>query len=113
MTEATRDKVRSRGGIPRGLAATGPILFSYGFRPFFLGGAIWACLAMSLWIIALSGRIEAPHFQQVTIDGGVGQHQRSTDELARRLRARSHWQIPTGLSGGQGTSAERRLDASR
>ena len=30
-------------------------LFSYGFRPFFLGGAIWAALAMILWIGELSG----------------------------------------------------------
>ncbi len=44
-----------RGGIPRGLARSGPVLFSYGFRPFFLGGAIWAVLAMALWVLALSG----------------------------------------------------------
>ena len=30
-------------------------LFSYGFRPFFLGGAIWAALAMVLWIGELTG----------------------------------------------------------
>jgi len=30
-------------------------LFSYGFRPFFLGGATWAALAMALWIGELSG----------------------------------------------------------
>lgn len=44
-----------RGGIPRGLSREGPILFSYGFRPFFLGGALWAVLAMTLWILAMSG----------------------------------------------------------
>ena len=27
--------------VPRGLARTGPVLFSYGFRPFFLGGALY------------------------------------------------------------------------
>jgi uncharacterized protein involved in response to NO len=47
-----------KGGIPRGLSATGPVLFSYGFRPFFLGGATWACAAMVLWILAVSGQIE-------------------------------------------------------
>lgn len=42
-------------GIPRGLARTGPALFSYGFRPFFLGGAVWALLAMVLFLTGLSG----------------------------------------------------------
>ena len=51
------ERPHRRGGIPRGLSATGPILFSYGFRPFFLGGAIWACLAMVLWILTVSGHI--------------------------------------------------------
>lgn len=46
-------KLRS-GGIPRGLATTGPILFSYGFRPFFLGAALMAIAAMVLWILALT-----------------------------------------------------------
>lgn len=58
MSEATTVKTKPKGGIPRGLSATGPILFSYGFRPFFLGGAIWACAAMVLWIAAVSGNIE-------------------------------------------------------
>lgn len=58
MTDTTTAKRQGKGGIPRGLSATGPILFSYGFRPFFLGGAVWACLAMVLWIAALSGAIE-------------------------------------------------------
>ncbi|GGD37363.1 NnrS family protein [Aureimonas glaciei] len=40
--------------IPRGLAITGPILFSYGFRPFFLAGGSWAVIAMLLWIAALA-----------------------------------------------------------
>jgi uncharacterized protein involved in response to NO len=30
-------------------------LLSYGFRPFFLGAALWACIAMVLWIGLLSG----------------------------------------------------------
>lgn len=42
-----------RGGIPRGLRHTGPVLLSYGFRPFFLGAAASAVLAMVLWIGAL------------------------------------------------------------
>jgi uncharacterized protein involved in response to NO len=58
MSEATTVKTKPKGGIPRGLSATGPILFSYGFRPFFLAGATWACAAMVLWIAAVSGNIE-------------------------------------------------------
>ena len=49
---------RRPGGIPRGLSATGPVLFSYGFRPFFLGGAAWACVAMIAWVAAVSGMID-------------------------------------------------------
>lgn len=57
MTDIATRPGRPKGGIPRGLSATGPVLFSYGFRPFFLGGAIWAAVVMVLWILALSGRI--------------------------------------------------------
>lgn len=39
---------------------TGPALFSYGFRPFFLFGALWAAVAMVLWIMALGGMISLP-----------------------------------------------------
>lgn len=46
---------RRPGGIPRGLDHHGPALFSYGFRPFFLGGAVWAVLSMALWVAALAG----------------------------------------------------------
>lgn len=43
-----------RKPVPRGLAHTGPVLLSYGFRPFFLAAGVWAVLAMALWITALS-----------------------------------------------------------
>lgn len=33
----------------------GPAILSYGFRPFFLFGAIWAALAMVLWLLMLTG----------------------------------------------------------
>lgn len=39
---------------------TGPAIFSYGFRPFFLFGAVWAALAMLLWILMLSGVLALP-----------------------------------------------------
>ncbi len=48
-------RLRPAGGIPRGLARTGPVLFSYGFRPFFLGAGVWATAAMALWVRALAG----------------------------------------------------------
>ncbi|MFT6674843.1 MAG: hypothetical protein ACJAVM_001029 [Sulfitobacter sp.] len=38
----------------------GPALFSYGFRPFFLFGALWAALAMLLWIMMLTGWANLP-----------------------------------------------------
>lgn len=41
-------------------AWTGPAILTYGFRPFFLGGAIWAALAMALWVLTLEGRISLP-----------------------------------------------------
>lgn len=47
-------KPRPSGGIPRGIATTGPVLFSYGFRPFFLGASLWAIFAMAAWIVALT-----------------------------------------------------------
>jgi uncharacterized protein involved in response to NO len=47
--------------IPAGLARrrdySGPALFSYGFRPFFLGGAIWAALAILVWIPLHAGAL--------------------------------------------------------
>ncbi|MGE0037724.1 MAG: NnrS family protein [Xanthobacteraceae bacterium] len=49
------DPVRAAGGIPR-LGPYAIPLLSYGFRPFFLGAAIWACLAMIGWVGLLTGR---------------------------------------------------------
>ncbi|HUS54696.1 MAG TPA: NnrS family protein [Thermohalobaculum sp.] len=37
-------------------AWTGPAILSFGFRPFFLLGALWAALAMALWVTMLTGR---------------------------------------------------------
>ncbi|MFS8115126.1 NnrS family protein [Rhizobium jaguaris] len=41
--------------VPRGIASTGPVIFSYGFRPFFLGAGLWAIAAMALWMLTLMG----------------------------------------------------------
>ncbi len=38
----------------------GPAILSFGFRPFFLGAAVWAALAMALWVLALSGALDLP-----------------------------------------------------
>jgi uncharacterized protein involved in response to NO len=40
--------------VPRGIRSDGPAILSYGFRPFFLGAGVFAVLAMTLWIGALS-----------------------------------------------------------
>lgn len=34
-------------------AYTGPALFSFGFRPFFLAGSVWAAIAVPIWIWSL------------------------------------------------------------
>ena len=41
-------------------AYRGPAILSYGFRPFFLGGAIWAAVAMVLFIPMLQGYLALP-----------------------------------------------------
>ena len=55
---ASQPIARVRRAVPRGLSRTGPVLFSYGFRPFFLGAGLWAIAAMALWILAITGRID-------------------------------------------------------
>jgi len=50
--------------IPAALARRrnyeGPVLFSAGFRPFFLGAAIWSAFAVSYWIAILMGVVTFP-----------------------------------------------------
>jgi uncharacterized protein involved in response to NO len=41
-------------------AFTGLALLSYGFRPFFLFGALWAAIAVALWLPMLSGHLVLP-----------------------------------------------------
>lgn len=41
-------------------AWNGPAVLSFGFRPFFLGGAVWAAVAMALWVPMLSGQLSLP-----------------------------------------------------
>ena len=46
--------------LERRRSYTGPAIFSYGFRPFFLGGAIWAALAILIWIPLHAGALRWP-----------------------------------------------------
>jgi uncharacterized protein involved in response to NO len=41
-------------------AWSGPALLTYGFRPFFLGAALWAALAMALYVPMLTGAVSLP-----------------------------------------------------
>jgi uncharacterized protein involved in response to NO len=54
MSQHSAGDSRPRGGIPR-LRPQSIALLSYGFRPFFLGAALWAFVAMILWIGLVSG----------------------------------------------------------
>jgi uncharacterized protein involved in response to NO len=38
----------------------GAAILSFGFRPFFLMAAIWAALAMTVWVVVLTGRDVLP-----------------------------------------------------
>ena len=46
--------------IPRLKAYAGPALFSSGFRPFFLAGALFAALAITAWLPIYLGEIAPP-----------------------------------------------------
>lgn len=45
-------------------AYRGPALFGMGFRPFFLFAAVWAALAIPLWIAAFAGLLPATAFSR-------------------------------------------------
>lgn len=51
-------KETTRNGIPRGLGQQGPLLLSYGFRPFYLGAGLWAIAAMAIWILVIKGWVD-------------------------------------------------------
>jgi uncharacterized protein involved in response to NO len=48
-------EAEASGRRRRAAASTFAPLFSYGFRPFFLGAGVWSVIAMVLWIGSLSG----------------------------------------------------------
>ena len=46
--------------LRRRLDYAGPAIFSYGFRPFFLGAAVWAALSIVLWLPQYFGEMSLP-----------------------------------------------------
>lgn len=44
----------AEGRVPRGMSRHGLVLFSYGFRPFFLASALWAIVSIDLWVVYLT-----------------------------------------------------------
>jgi len=46
--------------IPRYRRSGGPALLSAGFRPFFLLGALWAALAIPVWLMVFAGEYQLP-----------------------------------------------------
>ncbi len=46
-----------RAALGRRLNYSGPALFAYGFRPFFLGGAAWSVACIVLWIPQFMGHL--------------------------------------------------------
>jgi uncharacterized protein involved in response to NO len=46
--------------IPRYRRHSGPALLSAGFRPFFLGAAIWAAIAIPLWLALYTDEVGVP-----------------------------------------------------
>ena len=54
MSAKTEAIAPTRKPVPRGIATGGLPIFSYGFRPFFLFAALFAALAMTFWIAALT-----------------------------------------------------------
>ncbi len=43
--------------LERRLRYAGPALFSYGFRPFFLGGALWSVVCIAVWVPQFMGEL--------------------------------------------------------
>src|SRR5689334_25182133 len=49
--------LESKDDEPTFTSYDGPALFSFGFRPFFLGAAVFAGIAVPVWILIVSGTI--------------------------------------------------------
>src|SRR5476651_1408825 len=46
--------------IPRLRSDQGPAILSYGFRPFFLAGALYACVGILIWLPLFFGDLQIP-----------------------------------------------------
>ena len=46
--------------LRRARMGAAPAFLRGGFRPFFFGGALWAVVALCVWLLALAGRLEIP-----------------------------------------------------
>src|SRR5579862_1065428 len=52
--------VETMTAVPRYRPHAGPILLSAGFRPFFLGSAVWAAIGIPLWLAVYGGGTSLP-----------------------------------------------------
>ena len=46
--------------LRRARMAAAPAFLRGGFRPFFFGGALWAIVALTFWLLALAGAVQLP-----------------------------------------------------
>src|SRR3546814_19166440 len=58
--QRTYDMTAATTAMERHRACRGAAVLSFGFRPFFLLGALWAALAMALWVAMLTGKVALP-----------------------------------------------------
>ena len=56
----SKTNVSMPAALRRRRGYAGPVLFSYGFRPFFFGGAVWAALGILLWLPQYFGELSLP-----------------------------------------------------
>lgn len=63
MKTTTQTRGEQMLALRRTRMAAAPPILRGGFRPFFLGGALWAVVALSLWLASLAGQVAIPsHF---------------------------------------------------
>lgn len=55
--------MRPRQATKPAMPSAGPVLWEYGFRPFYLLASIFACASLLLWVAQLSGRLPAAYLQ--------------------------------------------------
>jgi uncharacterized protein involved in response to NO len=60
LFEMTERTTSMPAALRRRREYAGPVVFSHGFRPFFLGGAVWAALGVLLWLPQYFGELSLP-----------------------------------------------------